>query len=227
MFKFGIELVHSAGYQALNPITILQGLNNRNPHTKPAIALTFDDGYESVYSQAFPIIQRLGMTATVFLTVGNARKFNSDLRLKPQNNRKMLSWREIREMQSHGIEFGAHTLTHPDLTRISTGRAATEIIGSKHRIEDALSTKVSCFAYPFGSYNQNVLEIVKSHFLCACTTKLGLVTSTSDVFTLKRVDMYYLRTKALFRILPNGWFPWFLRAVNVPRSIRQRFLTRY
>jgi len=227
IFRFGIDLVHSTGYQVLNSITTLQSLNNRNLHTNPAIAITFDDGYESVYTQAFPMIQRLGMKATVFLTVGSSTSKNSDLRLKPQNNRRMLSWREIREMHSYGIEFGAHTLTHPDLTRISIARATTEIIDSKQRIEDALSTEVSCFAYPFGSYNQNILEIVKSNFLCAYTTKLGLASSTNDVFTLKRVDMYYLRTKPLFRILPTKWFPWFLRAINIPRSIRQNIRSRF
>ena len=125
------------------------------------MVITFDDGYRSVYEEAFPVLQRYGMSATVFLTVGKANAANSRESLPSLKGRSMLSWRCIREMQNHGIVFGAHTMTHPDLTHLPVDEVKQEILASKEIIENALGTTVSTFANPYGRYNDLVREVVK------------------------------------------------------------------
>lgn len=79
----------------------------------------------------------------------------------------MLTWRDIREMHRWGITFGAHTLTHPDLPRLSLDRAKAETCDSKAVIEDTLGAPVTCFAYPYGRYNRCSRELAQQHFACA------------------------------------------------------------
>ena len=152
------------------------------------MAITFDDGYRSVYEQAFPVLQRYQMTADVFLTVGKTKT----QRLASMENRSMLSWPEIKEMYRAGIVFGGHTMTHPDLTRLTEKLLTTEIVGGKEVIEDALGGPVVTFAYPFGRYDNRCRKIVSRHFVCACSDGLGLLDSSSDLYGMERVDAYYL-----------------------------------
>jgi hypothetical protein len=188
---------------------------------KDAFALTFDDGCESVFSQAFPVLQQHGLSATVFLTVGDRPVTASEARLPSATGCTMLSWGEIREMQRCGIAFGAHTLTHPNLTRLPPDRAEAEICTSQAVIADALGVAVLTFAYPYGYYDDRTRDVVRQHFACACSARMGLVSAASDPYALERVDTYYLRTERLFALMLSPWFPWYLRALAIPRRIRR------
>jgi peptidoglycan/xylan/chitin deacetylase (PgdA/CDA1 family) len=133
----------------------------------------------------------------------------------------MLAWREIREMQRCGIDFGAHTLTHPDLTRLAFDQVEAEVCESKAVIEHALGVPVGSFAYPYGTYDHQSRELVQQHFACACSVKMGLVTRASDRYALERVDAYYLRSDRLFGIMLTNLFPWYVTARRVSRQIRR------
>jgi peptidoglycan/xylan/chitin deacetylase (PgdA/CDA1 family) len=133
----------------------------------------------------------------------------------------MLSWTEIREMQRWGIVFGAHTLTHPDLTHLPFEQIKAEVCGSKQIIEDTLGAPVQSFAYPFGRYDRRSHAIAQQHFACACSDKLGLMTAGSDPYALERVDAYYLRTSQLFEVMTTRLFPWYVRARKIPRALRR------
>jgi peptidoglycan/xylan/chitin deacetylase (PgdA/CDA1 family) len=133
----------------------------------------------------------------------------------------MLAWREIREMHHWGIDFGAHTLTHPDLTRLPSKQIETEMRASKAIIEDALSAPVTCFAYPYGRYDARSHHVAQRCFAAACSDRLGLVTAKSDPYALERVDTYYLRTDRLFGILLTALFPWYITGRSIPRRVRR------
>ncbi len=133
----------------------------------------------------------------------------------------MLSWSEMREMQQAQVAFGAHSLTHRDLTRLPPTEIDMEVRESKAILEDGLGTAVAAFAYPYGRYDTQSRDIVRQHFTCACSDSLGLMTATSDIYALERIDTYYLRTDALFDLVPTAFFPWYLCARNVPRRLRR------
>lgn len=217
VFEHGIALLQDRGYRTLSLVELTDCIRRGASFPKRSFVITFDDGYRSVYEQAFPILQRYGMTATVFLTVGKTKK----KRLPSMEGRAMLSWHEIKEMHRAGIACGAHTLTHPDLTRLSPERLETEVVGGKQLIEDALGSQVHTFAYPFGRYNEGCRELVSHHFVCACSDRLGLVQARSDAYALERVDTYYLRTDRLFATMVTKFFPLYVRARAVPRRLRR------
>lgn len=220
VFQQGMAMLHAHGYRTMRLEEAVGALRGRKPFPKRAFVLTFDDGFESVFREAFPVLQRYGMSATVFLTVG-AAPGGSPARLPEFEGRAMLSWAEIREMQAAGMDFGAHTLTHPDLTGLSSERVALEMSASKQRIENALGTAVTSFAYPFGRHDAESRRIAGQYFSCACADTLGLISGGSDPYALERVDAYYLRTRRLFGLMVTGAFRWYIVARSIPRQLRR------
>jgi len=210
--------LHDSGYRTLNLSEVWEHLRQGAEFPSRAVVITFDDGYETVYKEAFPVFQRYGMSATVFLTVGDRKTTNG--RLPSLEGRSMLSWSEIREMQRGGVDFGAHTLTHPDLTRLPFERVQTEICDSKAVIENALSIPVDTFAYPFGRYDERCREVVRENFTLGCSDELGVIRAGSDPYALERVDASYLRKDQLFGLLLTHMFPWYIWARGIPRRIR-------
>jgi peptidoglycan/xylan/chitin deacetylase (PgdA/CDA1 family) len=102
----------------------------------------------------------------------------------------MLSWDEVAALRGLGFAIGAHTVTHPIMSRLSSGQVRDEVYGSKAAIEKTLGAPVRAFAYPNGSaadYNEAVTRVVReAGFTCAVTTKRGLNDTDTPVLELKR-----------------------------------------
>lgn len=99
-----------------------------------------------------------------------------------------LSWAQVREMASAGIEIGSHTVTHPILTRVSSTRLSAELSLSRSRIECETRQRVESFCYPNGNYNAGVAEVVaRAGYRCAVTTKAGWNRPGASLFTLRRI----------------------------------------
>lgn len=220
-FRRGLSKLREAGHRTLTLSEAAELIRREEPFPDDVLVITFDDGYESVYREAFPVLQELEFSATIFITVGRRRPASADDRLPRLEDRSMLSWREADEMRRCGIEIGAHTLTHPDLTRLSPEAVEAEVYESKQIIEDTLGAAVSCFAYPFGRYDKRSRDVVARHFDCACSDRLGLVAATSDLYALARVDAYYLRAEKCFDLLSTRLFPAYLWSRGVPRQLRR------
>jgi peptidoglycan/xylan/chitin deacetylase (PgdA/CDA1 family) len=224
-FQFSMRRLTEEGYKTIPLSRIVDCIRKAEPFPDRAMGITFDDGYRSVYEKAFPVLREYGMTATVFLTIGGRKKQGLQGRLPPFGGREMMSWPEIREIEREGIDFGAHTLTHQDLTRLPLKRVHAEVFDSKSMIEDTLGCAVTAFAYPFGYHNRRVRRIVQAYYACACSARLGMATRTSDPFALERVDMYYFRTEWLFRIMLTRRFRPYVRLRNIPRQVRSSLRT--
>lgn len=116
----------------------------------------------------------------------NIANVNISDKLGKQN---ILSWNEIKKMNKKGIDFGAHTVTHPILTNITLDKAKMEILNSKNCIEENLETKVKSFAYPNGDSNKNLSSLIsKLGFCCSVTTEPGSITnSANELYSLNRI----------------------------------------
>lgn len=220
LFKEGLARLKQQGLYTIDLMEAVGRLQRCEMFPERCFVITFDDGYRNFYSEAFPVLQQLGMSATVFLTV--AETGDATTRLPSLSGREMLSWGEIREMHATGsIQFGAHTVTHPDLTKLPAARVESEVANSKAIIEDALGNPVLCFAYPYGRYDRRSREIAGRHFGCACSDRLGLITAASDPLALERVDAYYLRSDRLLNLLLSSSLSGYIWARNVPRRIKR------
>jgi peptidoglycan/xylan/chitin deacetylase (PgdA/CDA1 family) len=220
VFRKGLARLKEKGFRSLPLDAAFEIIKEKKDLPESSLVITFDDGFRSVYTEAYPVLRENGFSATVFLTTGT-RSIRPGERLPPHAGRPMLSWEEIREMEASGVDFGAHTLTHPELPSLSPREMEREILDSKRVIEDELSRPVTSFAYPFGLADRRSREIVREHFEGACSAELGLAASRSDPWFLERVETFYLRRQWQLELLTSSLFPWYLRARGVPRRIRK------
>lgn len=220
-FRRQMRRLSEAGYGTISISEVAAHIRERRPLPANSAAITFDDGYENVYAEAFPVLAEYGFRATVFLITdycGRTNDWPGDSAGIPRQ--QLMSWHQIREMHQSGFEFGSHTSTHPDLTRVSVGRAELEIKRSQAEIQERLGAVATAFAYPYGSYNSVIKGIVQKHFLAACSTKLGKVEISSDPFLLKRVDTYYLSTDRLFAGLATRSLERYLQLRQTLREVK-------
>jgi peptidoglycan/xylan/chitin deacetylase (PgdA/CDA1 family) len=138
----------------------------------------------------------------------------------------LLSWAQIREMDRHGIEFGAHTVTHPRLDRLPSDSMEREIMNSKHAIEDRLGHPIDLFAYPYGRWSPVSKTVVRRAFAGACTTHLAVVGPRSDPLALPRVDAAYVTRRSMFAHLPDPWFSCYLDVRRAMRTASAHLLRR-
>jgi peptidoglycan/xylan/chitin deacetylase (PgdA/CDA1 family) len=100
----------------------------------------------------------------------------------------ILSWEEIREMSNDGIDFGAHSVNHPILTKIPLTQARWEIKQSRKDIEEKLGKQITAFSYPNGNFNLELINIAKSlGFSCAVSVNPKLVSPGADLYALGRI----------------------------------------
>lgn len=138
------------------------------------------------------------------------RQLASDLGVvdPPPANWSKLDWSEVREMSQEGISFGAHTVTHPILTRMTLSEAKNEIIASKETIERQLGSSVRLFAYPSGGrehFNDAIKRVLKdADFLCAATTLSGVNDINTDPFELRRTGVWDADPRIF--ALRLGWY---------------------
>jgi len=125
------------------------------------------------------------------------------LRASPPPEYASLTWDEIRALAMEGVEFGAHTCTHPILSRLpNRDRMREEIAGSKARLEDELRTPVLHFCYPNGTpddYNDEVVSVVReSGFRTAVTAVRGINFRGADPLLLRRLHQEPTRRLSAF-----------------------------
>ncbi len=134
----------------------------------------------------------------------------------------LLDWEEIREMANNGIDFGAHTMSHADLSKLLAEQAYEEIINSKRVIQKYLEKDVRFFAYPYGRLTHEIKAIIKTNFSGACSVKLDFARLKSDIYTLPRIDMYYFSNNNFFKYIDTPIFSIYIVFRSILRSIRNK-----
>ena len=152
------------------------------------VAVTFDDGYESVFLDALPEMQKRGLKGTVFQVVGSVGGRNDwDVNLAPRRV-KHLSWEQIKQLVRAGFEMASHTITHRDLTKLEPRDLVRELSDSKKALEDETGVEVTSISYPFGRYNRRVVDIaIEAGYACGFTS---CPNSTENRMTIGRWGLY-------------------------------------
>ncbi|MGI6392291.1 MAG: polysaccharide deacetylase family protein [Candidatus Izemoplasmatales bacterium] len=179
-----------------------------NIKAKKPVALTFDDGYLDNYTNAFPLLKKHNICATLYLCTDKI----TDL-----PGTEYLSWPDIKMMQSEGIGFGSHTKSHLWLNEeASKTQIEDEIVSSKLLIENKLNQKVNSFCYPAGVYTEEAIEVVGKHYDNAVITAYG-----SEV-PLHNANPFLIEREAMSR--SDSMLMFKLKLWGVHRFIRKSWL---
>lgn len=140
-----------------------------DPPAPRTLAVTFDDGLQSVLEHALPLLSRLGVAATVFVPTafpGRARArwpgLERWLASEHEHGLAPMSWEQLSELADEGWEIGSHTRTHPRLTRLGDAELAEELHRSKAECEERLGRACRSLAYPYGDVDGRVVAAVRA-----------------------------------------------------------------
>lgn len=174
-----------------NFLTFEDIATNRFDTTKRNIVLTFDDGCESVYLNAFPILKKYNAKAVLYVVADSIGERNivwsQNENLVPLN---IVTTEQIVEMSNNGIEIGSHLCNHVHLTGLTSEEVHSELFDSKSKLENILNKPVLSVAYPFGSYTSAIAAIASE-----VGYKYGVVTKQGDNSMASNLELYRFGVK--------------------------------
>lgn len=143
-----------------------------------ALVITFDDGYQDNFSQAEPILEKMGAEATAFIIVNRQIQWD------------FMDWDEVRGLQKAGWEMGSHSWSHFDLSIRPDYHGELEIRKSRLEIEKRSGGRAYWFAYPYGYWNKETAQWVeKSGYHGAVTTRFGIASPADGYYSLDRIGI--------------------------------------
>ena len=164
-FSRQMELMAKKGYRVVRLDTLMSLLGRHQPLPDSLVAITFDDGYKSVYWNAWPVLRKHKFPFAVFIYPEYIDRVEEGA----------LTWEQIREMSDSGAEVGSHSLTHPKLTErrgMNTEQYQAwvyrELSQSRSEISQKLGKEVGFFAYPYGAFNDTVQNLAQKAGYRAC-----------------------------------------------------------
>ena len=166
-FRGQVELLLDAGFEFVTVATLARRAGG-GTHPPGLAALSFDDGMEENHTVLLPILQQYGIPATVYVATGLIGSPNPWM--AASSGARMMTADELRSLAAAGIELGAHTVSHPDLSRMDRTACLREMVDSRQELERLTGGPVTTFAYPFCRYGEAALAAVaEAGFIAAVT----------------------------------------------------------
>ena len=156
--------------------------------SRQEVVVTFDDGSLSALRHAAEPMHASGIRAINYLVsdlIGGVNEWDT---VRGEVPDRLMNESQVREWMAAGHQIGAHTRTHPKLSRISLARAREEIFGSKKSLEDRFGVPIGHFCYPYGDYSPAVRDLVQeAGYETAVTVELGVRRPDNDRFLIPRI----------------------------------------
>lgn len=197
-----LDLLEQEGFQVWPLERIVRHLQRRQPLPDKIAALTFDDGFISVYEAALPLLQERQLPFTIFV---NANSVNGKHPL-------YMTWAQLQEAQQAGASIANHGLTHNHMIRKQEdetdaawlARISHEIDANQAEIQRHLGSAPKILAYPYGEYNPDILRLVRQKGYVAFGQQSGPASFYMNLTALPRyaaagtsAEVSSLRTKLL------------------------------
>ncbi len=180
LFKNIVYLAKDLDFSVIELKETLKSLEEKT--ASKYLSFTFDDGWESDYKIALPVLLENNLKATFFITTNMV------------GQKKFMSWSQIRELSQYGMEIGSHTKSHPFLTKIPLKEAHIELQESKKELEEKLGREIVALSIPGGEYNKNILNIAREvGYKTIAISKPGINRFSSDV--INRISLHQGFTK--------------------------------
>ena len=227
VFHRQMAQLHGLGLQG---VSVKEALRRRLSQevSEPCVAITFDDGYRDVYSEALPVLREFGFTATVYVIANRCTQERTQFK-----GRDCLTVGELRELSRHGVEIGSHTVSHPQLHDLEWKEIEREIGEAKATIQEATGSPIDSFCYPYAfpetdaGFVQRFKSLLQEkQYRNAVTTVIGTVDDESDIFMLPRLPVNTFDDDRLFQAKLDGAYDWLHAPQYALKSLKQVFSRR-
>jgi len=183
-FDAQMKFLADSGCVTITPDELYAGLNGEIELPPKPVLITFDDGYIDNYTNAFPILKKYNLRATIFIIPAFTSVYPN-----------YMTWEQLKELEANGITIESHTLTHPKLEELPDDEIRNELLNSKTMLEEQLGHPIEFLAYPTGTYNLHIAGIAQDlGYKGAFTIKYGVVDKGSNFFALERVPIFHSPT---------------------------------
>ena len=203
-FASQMWMLNALGYKGLSLKKLKPYLDGEKQGK--VIGISFDDGYQNNLHNAAPILKKYNYSATCFIVsdfIGLSNLWDVE---KGITQRPLMNEEEIHKWIAMGMDIGAHTKSHADLTAISKEKVITEINQSRHDLENKFNLSVADFCYPFGRVNELSSDLVEAAgYFSASTMIRGRANENTNRYLLPRIPINYRTLPHLFlaKILTN------------------------
>ncbi len=211
-FAAQMAFLKESGYRTLHLDDYAMVRAGRKLLPPKPIIVTFDDGYESNYTLAYPELRRHGLGATIFV----APEPDEESRNLIEGIDAFLSDAQMREMSEHGISIQSHGLTHCILTELDDDGVRKELTVSKQRLEEITGNEVNHLAIPRSGYSRKIRKMAReAGYRTVCGNNKGSASGLSSLMALPRIvverdmtieefrDLLGPRTSVMLRIVGN------------------------
>lgn len=171
-FERQMKALHDGGYTSLTVSAMAEVLVNGGDLPTRPVMITFDDGFEDVYQNALPIMQRYGFVGTTYIIVNQIDQVGT------------VTSDELKGLSAAGWEVGSHSISHIDLTK-NHRKLWQEVANSRIQLEHILGAPVTSFSYPYGATDATVVKAVRDY---GYRNAVGLGTSVEHTWA----TLYFL-----------------------------------
>ena len=189
-FKDQMQAIADVGVPVISLDDLVEARSGRAKLPAHSIIITFDDGFRDFIDNALPTLDRLNFPVINFLPTGCIGGYES---WAGSNNpaRPLMGWDEVVELSELGVQFGSHTISHPDLNALNSIDLFDEVMQSKKELEARLNKSVDHFAPPYGVADHLVRTTVERIYKTSVGTIFGRASLDCDIVDLPRMEMFY------------------------------------
>ncbi|MFK7862928.1 MAG: polysaccharide deacetylase family protein [Pseudohongiellaceae bacterium] len=186
-FEAHLKYLKENDFSVMGLPEMLESLALKKPLPPKAVAITFDDGYSSIYQTAFPMLQEFGYPFTLFVSTGPIDRAQS----------KYMSWENIKEMAAAGVTIANHLVDHPYMLEKRANeddtqwldRLRMEILAAENTIKMQTGQSHQLLAYPYGEYDNRIQKLVSDLGFTGVAQNSGAVGFFSDKTALPRFPL--------------------------------------
>ena len=196
VFASQIETLKNAGYNFVTTSDVAKAINGGSKLPQNPVVLTFDDGYMDFYTDVFPILKKENVRAEEYII--------SDFLNRPN----FMFTFQVKDIARSGlVEIGAHTEDHVWLKGMPKKRAELQIFQSREVIEKITGRPVLSFAYPYGAFDQQTIELTReAGYTNAVSTIPGIEDNKNNEYYMYRIRPGYRTGKELLNYLKQNIF---------------------
>ena len=193
-FEKQLDYLQRNGYTTIDTRMLDHAMRTGEPLPPKAVMLTFDDGWETQYTIAYPSLKARGMVGVFFVHTGVIGD-------EPGNS---MSWSDVCQMEDDGMDIESHTVSHPSLPRVEPEALRHELTDSRIILEAKLGRPVTALAYPFGDFTEREVEAAgQAGYRLAFSTEVGLVQRLDERLQIHRTIITFADSTDDFAIKLN------------------------